>query len=245
MGVSGEPIQADPVSMLFTSRRRLLVARGPGNGAPGRFVMIHGLAIVSRHRTAVALHQLRLSLPATGGGARPDWKTYRFPGRDSALPGAVRRAGVARLAWLDSAGRSPRAVSPSIDPSRQAETPRLSPDGNRLALAAAGDLQRGTATRLTFDAALNRHPVWTADGQHIVYNSDVLASDGEFGIWWIRSDGSSQPEKLFGERTLLQVSSIVVLAPPESRSEEPPAVHATIMLNYFDDLRRHLPAYHF
>jgi len=79
---------------------------------------------------------------------------------------------------------------PSISISRQAETPRLSPDGNRLALAVAGDLsvhdlQRGTVTKLTVDAALSRQPVW-----------------------WIRSDGSSQPEKLFGERTPLQVSSI-------------------------------------
>ena len=127
--------------------------------------------------------------------------------------GAARRAGVAPLAWLDSAGNSKRVVSPSIGISRQAETPRLSPDGNRLALAVAGDLfvhdlQRSTVTRLTFDAALNRQPVWMPDAQHIVYCSDVPASDGEFAIWWIRSDGSSQPEKLFGERTPLQVSSI-------------------------------------
>src|ERR1035441_10119064 len=42
-----------------------------------------------------------------------------------------------------------------------------------LALAVAGDLyvhdlQRGTVTRLTRDAALNRQPVWTPDSQHIV-----------------------------------------------------------------------------
>lgn len=125
----------------------------------------------------------------------------------------ARRAGIAPVAWLDSAGKSQRVVSPSIGISRQAETPRLSPDGNRLALSVAGDLsvhdlQRGTVTRLTFDAALNRQPVWTPDAQHIVYCSDVPAGDGEFGIWWIRSDGSSQPGKLFGERSPLEVSSI-------------------------------------
>jgi serine/threonine-protein kinase len=126
---------------------------------------------------------------------------------------AATRGAVAPVAWLDSAGKSQRVVSPAISTSRQAETPRLSPDGNRLALAVAGDLsvhdlQRGTVTRLTFDAALNRQPVWTPDAQHIVYCSDVPASDGEFGIWWIRSDASNQPEKLFGERTPLQVFSI-------------------------------------
>jgi serine/threonine-protein kinase len=125
----------------------------------------------------------------------------------------ARRAGVAPIAWMDSAGNSQRVVTPSIGISQQAQTPRLSPDGNRLALAVAGDLyvhdlQRGTVTRLTRDAALNRQPVWTPDAQHIVYASDVPASDGEFAIWSIRSDGSSRPEKLFGERTPLQVSSI-------------------------------------
>jgi hypothetical protein len=33
----------------------------------------------------------------------------------------------------------------------------------------------------------------------------------------------------------------VVLAPPESRSETPPTVHATILMNFFDELRRRLP----
>ena len=120
---------------------------------------------------------------------------------------------VATLAWLDSAGKSQQVVNPPINISRQPESPRLSPDGSRLALSVAGDLfvhdlQRHTATRLTFDAALNSQPVWTPDGQHIVYGSHVPASDGEFGIWWIRADGSSSPQKLFGERTPLHVFSI-------------------------------------
>ncbi|HTS30200.1 MAG TPA: hypothetical protein VMH81_30220 [Bryobacteraceae bacterium] len=119
-------------------------------------------------------------------------------------------AGVAPISWLDSAG-TPQRVA--INESRQGETPRLSPDGNRLALAVAGDLfvhdlQRGTVSRLTSDSALNRHPVWTPDGQHIIYGSDVPTNDGEYRIWSIRADGSSQPEKLFGERTPLQVFSI-------------------------------------
>jgi hypothetical protein len=33
----------------------------------------------------------------------------------------------------------------------------------------------------------------------------------------------------------------VVLTPPESRSQEPATVHATILLNFFDELRRLLP----
>ncbi|MDR3701482.1 MAG: hypothetical protein P4L56_17675 [Candidatus Sulfopaludibacter sp.] len=125
----------------------------------------------------------------------------------------MKPGGVAPIAWLDSAGKLQPVVSPSISALLQAETPRLSPDGNRLALAVAGDLfvhdlQRGTVTRLTVDGALNRHPVWMPDGRHIVYGSNNPTSDGEFGIWWIRSDGAGQPEKLSGEGTPLQVFSI-------------------------------------
>ncbi|HEV3332467.1 MAG TPA: winged helix-turn-helix domain-containing protein [Bryobacteraceae bacterium] len=125
----------------------------------------------------------------------------------------ARPVGAAPLVWLDSTGKSQSVVSPSMNLSRQAETPRLSPDGSRLALAVAGDLsvhdlQRGTVTRLTFDGAMNRQPTWTPDGQHLAYSSGALTGDGEFGLWWIRSDGSSQPQRLVGERTPLQVSSI-------------------------------------
>ena len=125
---------------------------------------------------------------------------------------------IAPIAWLDSAGKLQRVVSPSLSISRQAETPRLSPDGNRLALEVAGDLfvhdlQRGATTRLTFNAALNRHPAWTPDGQHIVYSSDVSGSDGEFGIWWVRGDSSSQPLKLFSDTAPLQVFSISPVGP--------------------------------
>jgi hypothetical protein len=34
----------------------------------------------------------------------------------------------------------------------------------------------------------------------------------------------------------------VVLAPPESKNEEPATVHANILLNFFDELRRRLPS---
>jgi Tol biopolymer transport system component/DNA-binding winged helix-turn-helix (wHTH) protein len=151
----------------------------------------------------------------------PSFGRVSFSRTGTLLYAGAGRTGVAAIAWLDSAGKPLGIVSQSngisggisSNASQQAETPRLSPDGNRLALSVAGDLfvhdlQRGTVTRLTFDAALNRRPVWTPDGRHIVYGSDVPASDGEFRIFWIRSDGSGQPEKLFGERTPLPALSI-------------------------------------
>ena len=119
----------------------------------------------------------------------------------------------ATIAWMDRAGTSQPITNSSLSTSGQVESPRLSPDGTRLALAIAGDLsvydlQRGMLTRLTYDAAPNRQPVWTPDAKHIVYASGVANREGEFGIWWIRADGSGQPEKLFGEKTPLQPMSI-------------------------------------
>jgi DNA-binding winged helix-turn-helix (wHTH) protein len=58
------------------------------------------------------------------------------------------------------------------------------------------DLQRGTVTRLTFDAALNRHPVWMLDGQHIVYGSDVPANDGELAHSQTAAAAEQQAESL-------------------------------------------------
>lgn len=112
-------------------------------------------------------------------------------------------------AWLGSTGKERPAVSTPA----QAETPRLSPDGNRLALTAAGDiwvydLQREAKTRLTFNAAHNRHPSWMPDGKHIIFGSGASPSGGEYSIWWIRADGVGQPEKLFGDKTPLVPVSI-------------------------------------
>src|ERR1019366_8802970 len=88
------------------------------------------------------------------------------------------------LSWLDAAGKKePLLTATSI------LSPRFSPDGKRLAFASGGDisvydLARGSTTRLTVSQnASNAFPVWTPDGNHIVY-SPVTG-----GICWVRSDG--------------------------------------------------------
>src|ERR1700674_2872124 len=79
--------------------------------------------------------------------------------------------------------------------------PRFSPDGKRLALAVgppgAGDIQvydwqRDTTTPLTFTHT-NLFPVWTPDGQHIVFRSQA---PGRFSLRWIRADGAGEEQPL-------------------------------------------------
>ena len=75
-------------------------------------------------------------------------------------------------------------------------TPRLSPDGGRLAMGALSDhgtdiyvyeLQRGTMTRLTFNEEENAAPIWAPDGRHLVFRTSAGASRG---LRWIRADGA-------------------------------------------------------
>jgi serine/threonine protein kinase/Tol biopolymer transport system component len=112
-------------------------------------------------------------------------------------------------AWMDSTGKAQRLAIPLV----VGLTPRISPDGKRLALSTARDLyvydtQRDTLTKLTLNGAHNYYPSWTRDGKHIIFGSDLTPEGGESGIWWIRADGSGQPEKLLGAKNQLIPSSI-------------------------------------
>ena len=98
------------------------------------------------------------------------------------------------LMWFDTAGNN----EPIPAPPAAYVSPAVSPDGRRLALAVADeaihnlwiyDLKRSIMSRLTFDAEPQFLPVWTRDGEFLVFRS---GSD----IAWIRSDGSGKVERL-------------------------------------------------
>jgi Tol biopolymer transport system component len=80
--------------------------------------------------------------------------------------------------------------------------PRVSPDGTRLAVSMLDsgggwdiyiyDLDRGTPTRLTFDPAYESGPLWSADGETVVFRS--VREGG--GIFRRRADGTGDVEPL-------------------------------------------------
>ena len=81
--------------------------------------------------------------------------------------------------------------------------PVFSPDGKRLALEISDGKRsdvwvyewgRDTLTRLTFAGESNRFPVWTPDGERIVYSS--LEKDGTYNLWWVRADGAGNAQRL-------------------------------------------------
>ena len=86
-------------------------------------------------------------------------------------------------------------------------TVQISPDGTRVVLGVIEtggnadiwihDLTERTTSRFTFDAAADLIPIWTPDGERIVFASD---RDGG-GLFWKRSDGTGAVERLVSAST--------------------------------------------
>jgi Tol biopolymer transport system component/predicted Ser/Thr protein kinase len=140
---------------------------------------------------------------ATGGG--------QFDvARNGTLVYLSRRSSIASwpVAWIDGTGKArPLLAAPG-----QYYMPRLSPDGERLALSVgpfgSGDIQvydwqHDTMTHLTF-AQRNVYPVWTPDGKHIAFQ---LQSPVGISIRWIRADGAGEAQLLLESKDALLPSS--------------------------------------
>jgi serine/threonine-protein kinase len=95
------------------------------------------------------------------------------------------------LVWLDRQGRE----TPLNAPVRAYAYPRVSPDGNRIAVQVAGeniwlwDVKRETLSPLTSGRDLDLYPLWTRLGDRLAYRSTA-------GIFWRAVDGSGSPEQL-------------------------------------------------
>ena len=117
------------------------------------------------------------------------------------------------LVWVDRGGRE-EPVSAEPRPYRLG---RLSPDGRRVVLqiesptSSGGrsgdlwiyDLERDAATQLTFDPAWDRAPIWTQDGERVVFTSE---REGARGIYWRAADGTGQVERLTPTTVLQQLA---------------------------------------
>ncbi|MDA2928116.1 protein kinase, partial [Acidobacteria bacterium AH-259-G07] len=107
-------------------------------------------------------------------------------------------AGSGELVWVDREG-SAQLIS-EISRSYWA-SPRLSPDGKRVAIRIGREssdiwvyeLARDTLTRLTFEGS-NEFPIWTPDGQRVAFTS--RRDGGQGNLFWKRADGTGQAERL-------------------------------------------------
>ena len=108
----------------------------------------------------------------------------------------------ATVQWLDTAGKQEPLLT---SPGAYVGTPRVSPDGKRIAITIQdGGNQdiwvyepgRAAMTRLTFGGGIFASPVWSRDGRHVVYG--MLGS----GLQWSRADGAGRPQVLQAGKTI-------------------------------------------
>jgi Tol biopolymer transport system component len=112
------------------------------------------------------------------------------------VPGGVQTT-QRRLVWVNRNG----SEQPLAAPAHGYDRPRISPDGQRVAVGIDEqemqlwlyDLSRDTLTRLTFEGNRNQIPAWTPDGKRIAFESN---KDGAQNIYWQLADGSGGLERL-------------------------------------------------
>jgi tRNA A-37 threonylcarbamoyl transferase component Bud32 len=129
---------------------------------------------------------------------RASWNGDFAISRNGTLVYLSGQAGGGDLTLLDSTGNA-RALLPDLV---DAQAPRFSPDGRRVAFTAAPegpsevwifDRTLETVSRLTFEGnAL--YPTWTARGDTVYYSTDADSPDRD--IWRRAADGSGVPERV-------------------------------------------------
>jgi Tol biopolymer transport system component len=197
--------------LTLADRRRKIVARSgqsprylPTSNGAGHLVYINtgtvfaipfDLKTLETRGTAVPVLNNVAYNAQVGSGefdvSRTGTVVYRKPsGRASATM---------TVQWVDPTGREPLRAKAGVY-----ANPCLSPDGKRIALSVTQgvsadvwiyDSERETMTRLTFGGAFYRSPIWSPDGQYVLFSRFGM------GIFQARADGASQPQALTRTKT--------------------------------------------
>jgi serine/threonine-protein kinase len=192
------------VQLAASGQRRDLVQRGtnPHYAPSGHLVYALGGTVMAvpfdRQRLEVKgppipVIESVLQLPLSGAAQYSFSATGSMVYISASVPAAQRR-----LVWVDRNG----SEEPLAAPARSYRHPRLSPDGQRLAVAIEGqesqiwlyDFARGTLTRLTVEGNTNVNPVWTPDGKRITFQSNSKSDESD--VFWQLADGSGAAERL-------------------------------------------------
>ena len=162
---------------LTTGERRVIAARGSSPTFADGFVFyVSGRSLMAqqfdpeRLEVSGAVHTLMSDVVRAGNGAA----NFAMSAAGSLAVVRGTPPGPRRLGWIDRHGN----VEPLPFPPAFYGHPRLSPDGSQVAATVSDpdtdvwvfDLSRRTSTRLTRDGK-SLWPIWTPDGQRIVYAS--------------------------------------------------------------------------
>jgi eukaryotic-like serine/threonine-protein kinase len=146
---------------------------------PGFLLYLQNGTLIAQHFDATALRLIGDAMPlAEHAGLNAQKRHALFSVSEDGLLAYLpaNQAASNQLLWFDRSGKK----IGEIGTARNYVSARISPDGQRLAVARLEsniglwvyDLSRGVETRLTFDAANNASPVWSPDGRTITFNSN-------------------------------------------------------------------------
>jgi hypothetical protein len=186
----------------------------PGN--VGHFLLVEAtrgtfLLVISFTRSEGTFLLMRLMLKVTNGpipilqgvvrstprNTAATYFTFSNNGYLAYVPGNSFSADLL-LALIDRAGtKKPFPLMPG-----KYSSPRFSPDGKQAAIEVDDgkevfigiyNLSETQAMRRLTFGGQNRNPLWTHDGQRIIFQSD---REGDLGLFWQRADGSGSAERL-------------------------------------------------
>ncbi len=201
------------VLTLQTREHRVLVEGGtrPGYVPTGPGPDGRGTGHIVYHRTgslfAVPFDLDRLQvlgspvpiLEGVAGFVAAGVADYTFSDSGALVYTPGRSEGHSSLVWVDRQGQAqPLPATP-----QSYLTPRLSPDGLRVAVSMGGgdqadiwvyDLERKTLTRLTFQGGA-QFPAWTPDGKRVTFYAS-RGTERKEAIYSVAADGSSPPQAL-------------------------------------------------
>lgn len=199
---------------LDTGQTRVLVEGGTdARYVPtGHLVFARGTTLLATAFDPVTLAIHGSPVPiAEGVGQAQLWETgashFGFSATGTLVYIPSGTVGTRRLVWVDRTGLEEELPMPE----RFYMHPRLSPDGRRIVVDTVDtldlwlyEIDRATMRRLTVEQT-NLHPVWSADGKWIIFDSTQGG-----GLHWVEVDGP-------GREVLLRDPSHLLTAVSASR----------------------------
>jgi serine/threonine-protein kinase len=153
------------------------------------------------------------AVPVLEGVVAPDLQVSASGTLLYRVGGAEPGAALSELVWLDRQGRA-TPVDPSwrFDAGTSNLGLALSPDETKVAVRARVDgnydiwvkeLPHGPLSRLTFDEAEDRKPVWTPDGQSVMFLSRRGNEGTDYDVWVRHADGTGEATRVVDDDTFI------------------------------------------
>jgi eukaryotic-like serine/threonine-protein kinase len=164
-----------------------------------RAIAFDPMTLTTRGSPVPVVPEVVTTVAAAGGGGGAD-AVVATDGTLAYVRGVSADAAQRTLVWVDRQGRE----TPIGAPPRLYSYPRISPNGDRIVVWGndqeqdlwAWDLARLTLTRLTFTPSLDLYPVWTPDGQRLLFSSGLPGPGGGRNLFMQATDGTGAAERL-------------------------------------------------